>query len=465
MGGCYSSDSETAVMSPRHKLPADRWPGHGEKGLQYAPLTNGDSQHQEDQILEEGITPLTANTPPPAADLQHLPENVEKATGVAPSDSGIESIGPVTEDPNCEPLGKKDLSLCRSCHNKLKRLSRGSCQQCGQFQLDTSELSLLVPGNTYCMCSGHRQAGQQSACLRHGTGSPVSYSPKRHSDIPTRLLKSNLKKQGQERGEGKHVRMSWKSADSLDLHTSMYTCMDRAKSEASDVFGDDVSFRAPLAQFDSVENQLDTENVDHEDGDVFFTSRMSIYSEILELADSICHCDFSSAQLGDSHVPSISVTESPNSPDAQARQPPLSRSTPTRLPAFSEQVCSDTLPEDDEDSGHGMSKSEGHLGSSSDCETEGAEEILEDGSVALCSSSVGYAAVNVLEKLSHECEAVMCPVSLVVKGRHLVMMDAKTYSQLLSDLRGLKQQLLYLSQILQEEERTIAVPAVTAAQN
>ena len=68
----------------------------------------------------------------------------------------------------------------------------------------------------------------------------------------TLMLKSSLKK---DKGnfKKKKSRLSWKSADSLDLPDAMATSLDRAKSLASSIFGfaDEMNLIAPLATFDS----------------------------------------------------------------------------------------------------------------------------------------------------------------------------------------------------------------------
>ena len=70
----------------------------------------------------------------------------------------------------------------------------------------------------------------------------------------TLILKSSLKK---DKGnfKKKKSRLSWKSADSLDLPDAMATSMDRAKSLASSIFGfaDEMNLNAPLATFDSID--------------------------------------------------------------------------------------------------------------------------------------------------------------------------------------------------------------------
>lgn len=60
-----------------------------------------------------------------------------------------------------------------------------------------------------------------------------------------------------------------------------------------------------------------------------------------------------------------------------------------------------------------------------------------------------HTAASVLESLSSDCEELMCPVSVIVKGRPMVMMDATTYKQMLSDLAILKEQLCHLTQVIQ----------------
>ena len=71
----------------------------------------------------------------------------------------------------------------------------------------------------------------------------------------TLVLKSSLKKD-KNNFRKKKSRLSWKSADSLDLPDAMATSMDRTKSVASSIFGgcaDEMNLNAPLATFDSVD--------------------------------------------------------------------------------------------------------------------------------------------------------------------------------------------------------------------
>lgn len=401
MGGCFSADSHRALASPMHKKPKDKGAKHNGEVSYYSPLANGGAHHHEDLIKDNSSIPLSTDSVVPTfhsyptgaiqegkgvvstdsvvPTFHSYPTGaIEEGKGVAPSDSGIESLGSPQEESNpAKPVENIEFTLCQACHHKLQRISRGSCHQCGNFRLDTSELSAFVNADTYCTC-GPRQPGRQLTCRTHGIrGKTVP--TQRHSDVTGMVLKSSLKKHDCGRGDVKQVRMSWRSVDSLDMNRSMNTCMDRARSEASDVFGDDVSFRAPLAQFDSVDKQLNDEAVGDEECDAsFLASRMSIYSEILDLADCICKCDFSSGEPSTDQLQCVSQlsgqTSVRNSSIVQPQSVACSNSrlllSPAKSPVENGHACLEA--KEDEDSGHGMSKSdsEDHSGSTSDSELE-----------------------------------------------------------------------------------------------
>ena len=395
MGGCYSADSHRVLASPRHKLPKDKGAKQNGKGPDYSPLSvsngGGGVHHHEELIKTTSGIPVSTESVVPVVGAYSTGGTGERGC-IAPSDSGIESIGSPQEDLDpaaAEAVDRREFTLCRACHHKLKRLSRSSCHHCGHFRIGTVELSTLVNGNTYCTC-GPRQPGKLTTCQTHGARGKAAPTH-RHSDVPGGVLKSNLKKHGLGGGDSKHVRMSWKSSDSLDMNGSMNTCMDRAKSEASDVFGDDVSFRAPLAQFDSVDKQLNDEPVEEEDCDAaFLASRMSIYSEILDLADCICKCDFSGETSAEPHQ-CASGQSAPRNSSAGLLQGVAGSnngllSSPGQSCVENGHACLDAREEEDEDSGHGVSKSEDYSGSASDSELE----VIEEGSLSSNSSPLRY---------------------------------------------------------------------------
>ena len=173
------------------------------------------------------------------------------------------------------------------------------------------------------------------------------------------------------------------------MNSSMNTCMDRAKSEASDVFGDDVSFRAPLAQFDSVDKQLNNEPVENKECDAaFLASRMSIYSEILDLTDCICKCSFSDEPSAEPRQCVSGHTSAQNSSVGQPQGVAGSKSgllsSPRKSCVENGHACLVAMEEEDKDSGHGMSKLEDYSGSTSNSELE----IREERSISSNSSPV-----------------------------------------------------------------------------
>ncbi|KAK7507272.1 hypothetical protein BaRGS_00001207 [Batillaria attramentaria] len=452
MGGCYSSASHKALTSPRHKQPQNGSLQQNGKSPGNASITDRNSNTNRVRVPCKDALPEEHHTKPAVSPEEVVPSvfanDGEKVKGVAPSDSGIESIGSPQEESAQEPVNH-EFSLCQSCHQKLQRISRGSCHQCGNFRINSSELSALVSGDTYCTC-GPRVAGRQSACRTHGLkgGNAPTH---RHSDMLGLVLKSNLKKHGSGRGDAKRVRMSWKSADSLDMGATMNTCMDRAKSEASEIFGDDVSFRAPLAQFDSVDCQLDADD-GVEANTVFAGSRMSIYSEILDLADCICKCDFSSNPEQQLTAASTSVSDGQESQCVQVTNTCRLTASPVRLrPDVGSRAETNEEKEDDDDSGHGVSKSEERSESVVDSDLDTGEE--SDRLLSSQSSparQVGLSWFDSSLDWSEMMDSGVCPVT--VKGHKMVMMDAGTYTQMLSDLALLKEQLSHLTQVIQEEE-------------
>lgn len=454
MGGCYSSESHRALSSSRLHHHRDKLTRHIEKKAHhYTTVSNGTSSHPTaaHTITRHISMSVCAEDVEVRVD-SHLSEYLEEQKGVAPSDSGIESIGPgqdeaATPEPT-DKLHYRHFTLCQSCQLKLRRLSVGSCRNCGQVKVSSSELSALVHGETYCTC-GPRQLGKQSECTTHSVrGKPIAANH-RHSDIPTSLLKSNLKKAGLDKGDesSKHVHMSWKSADCLDEKASAIIgnmCLDRAKSEQSEVFGDDVSFRAPLAQFDSVDKHLDGGAV-WCDGAIL-ASRMSIYSELLDVADSICKCDFSAAVTANSLTGKASgATKAPDSSCTQNFEENRQQSLAV------EQVLLDAF--EDDDSGHGRSKSNDHSASLFGSERDVEEDTYMEGkTISFGSSPYRHGALESLQLDDIRDLELMGPVSIMVKGRQMVMIDADTYKQLLNDLAVLREQLGLLTQVIWEED-------------
>lgn len=180
-------------------------------------------------------------------------ENIDVCDGkVVTSDSGI-----VVE--NTERL------------NQALQTEKNKVDDVPKIQSDTVQnrpisLPLSLEPVHSCTCSSSELTNPvlNRSQTEHSTGSPGNYGECQGHLLSTELymnrssetliLKSSLKK---EKGnfKKKKSRLSWKSADSLDLPDAMATSMDRTKSLASSIFGfaDEMNLNAPLATFDSVD--------------------------------------------------------------------------------------------------------------------------------------------------------------------------------------------------------------------
>lgn len=234
MGACYSKQGHNATLSPKHRSNP---PKHHKNGgvpikIEYTPV-----RPQEDDRISI-LHKDDVNSSPEGPDLvtaDKAESDYEDKGGVAPSDSGIESLAA-----NDNVIGHSDNI---SSHSPERECSP-SPHQC--------DLNKDKTGETYCTC-GPRGACKQQWNLNHGECkthiNTSQFQPKRNSEII--ILKPSLKRKGQK--SERNLRLSWKSTDSLDWTGTFVTCMDRSRSEVSDIFCDDISICAPLAQFDSID--------------------------------------------------------------------------------------------------------------------------------------------------------------------------------------------------------------------
>ena len=385
MGGCYSCASHKALASPLSKQPRDRWIRLSRKGSYRT--SNKNAEHSqgrlkrnsnasaEDAIIKRDRLAVLG---------QHVPEEVSEERGVVPSDSGVESLGCPQEDHVIlEADGSKSFTLCRSCHQKLKRLTWSSCHQCDKFRIDPEELSALV-NDTYCTC-GPRQHGKPSSCKTHSHRSRTvsAVSPHKSSSSTIAEITSD---QNKRQGNHQYARISRQSPRGMD---SLNCDGDKNRSDIHS----DVSYHAPLAAGESADDQLD----DPVKGNsqcpaAFLASGMNLYSEILREVDCICKCDIPAESSQDLHPlakrkscgPMFTEGESQVVADTLYRLLSSSaRSSPARSAADTDhQSLAIREEEDDDDSGHGISKLDYHPGSVSELEVDEGEEIVEDGAMS-----------------------------------------------------------------------------------
>ncbi|XP_076462103.1 uncharacterized protein LOC143294609 [Babylonia areolata] len=445
MGGCYSVSSNTAANSPVHKRPKLRSSRRSRK--KYSAVNNGDtpeissngrSVSAEEQVTNSGLRQV-----------------IRDEAGVAPSDSGIESLEFPKEEVNPqvvsnsdrvglavpveglkeESLGDREYTLCHACHRHLQRLNRGLCERCGQFRINHSALLGLVnTGNdTYCTC-GPRQPGKASTCRTHG-GRVSATSAYRHASGKFREDRVNGR-------EGNHVRsnsVTQSFADGAEKE-------EPGSSETRVLFQDATTQNDPRGQCLSQKAEGKAEC----DG-AFLASQINVCRKTL---DYICKCNDHSSdlvpeELSESELFAAHVDGDQTSHITGSLLELLSapvRVSPSRAPVNGDYLRPSL--EDDDDSGHGVSKSENRSESTSDLET-GQRTEAESSDVSAQSTPMRFAAERALESVGDDTEEIVCPV--MVKGRPMVMMDTGTYACMLNDLATLKEQLYNLSQVIQEE--------------
>ena len=307
MGTCYSSpinedasDNENIVFrlwkrdSKRDKKKI--------KEYNVADSSNGNVTVNENETLlvrnsikEEIVEPVFKST-------YHSSKESEMTFGVnecsvVPSDSGIESLSTVGEDIQIRHREGRSFRKNKRLSRRLERLSRGSCVKCGNFKLDDSALTALL-ADTYCLC-GPRRAGQpvvNPLCQTHGTHKNKTHLSHRdcldlpdddqidyslssdHSTLNSRAgsYSANVK--------DRVVRISLHSSESLD---------ENLDSMVKDGSSSDLEERAPLARGES-SNTLPRRLSSHRHTDA---SSRSLLTEILDITDAICRCDFYSNEI------------------------------------------------------------------------------------------------------------------------------------------------------------------------
>ena len=240
MGACYSKTGHEASLSPKQKSPHKK-PNNGLAiKIEYSPVkpheddrlsANVDNNFNHDNKSTDGQLTITEEENEKDIDFNEIVKNIplidkdiddlKHGLGVATSDSGIESLSPNEVESHVEATSSQPLNTSHSHKKKVDHI-------------------LEVKESSNCTC------GAQNRSFNYGEFK----SSKRNSDLFN--LKPSLKKIGHK--SDKKFRLSWKSSDSLDWTSSFGSSLDRCHSEASDLFMfDELSIRAPLATFDSVD--------------------------------------------------------------------------------------------------------------------------------------------------------------------------------------------------------------------
>ncbi|XP_069123438.1 uncharacterized protein [Argopecten irradians] len=216
MGACYSKSGHDALETPNQKHPHPR---RHKNGVAVKIEYSSSVGQIEDALPDSHKHNGGVTSENKEEESEEKKTQVNSGVGVAPSDSGIESLSPSEGE---ERLGSHTPS------------SEGK---------DSTDLCERV-NLSHCACDPPK------SFIRHGEcRTSPSKLANRKSDII--ILKPSLKKRGEK--SDKKYRLSWKSTDSLDWTGTLFTSLDRCQSEASEFGGDDLSIRAPLAEFDSID--------------------------------------------------------------------------------------------------------------------------------------------------------------------------------------------------------------------
>lgn len=226
MGACYSRSGQDIDRPSKHQPYHSPTSGSGLRGG-YSPLWRSDVRAKKEKPATCTDCMWIAEAPvsdsnPTAAD-----------KGVSASDSGIESIGPSQES---TPQSNPDASKSRTCNHTQKARLATSGSVGSQLDKNRSSLSSLP-------FKSAKMVAAQDSCPNC---SSKNGSPK--------TLRVDSGKGLRKRRSGNRLsRFSWKSADSIEWMTNWVTSIDRSRSETSDLFSDDISLHAPLADFDSID--------------------------------------------------------------------------------------------------------------------------------------------------------------------------------------------------------------------
>lgn len=312
MGNCYSKNSNKV----RAGTPAKGWTQmqkqeeefnkNGKIDTEYVlpekrPLKESDNSFEETSEFEKLGTVTKKTLRSSSADC--VPEHFNPVTAgcsAVHSDNGTENTSNIQESLRESQLERDELA------KKLERLSRGSCHKCGNFKLDDFTLSALL-ADTYCLC-GPKQLGRPTVnprCQTHGSerihrrdASTTSYTNcdpvAENGSVGSRYVKLNV--------SDKDVDDSLPKSDSKKLNSAnkdqsirknvresnvSLSSSEKSRNFGANTFDEDINRnKAPLAQFDSMEANLNDFSIDMNQ------KRRSLLSEILDITESVCKCNF-----------------------------------------------------------------------------------------------------------------------------------------------------------------------------
>ncbi|CAI9716187.1 Hypothetical predicted protein [Octopus vulgaris] len=384
MGTCYSKSGHDAAESNTRSPPI--------------PKDSAGGRHQPNGSLYVYKPVKDQSGQPASASQSSAVSGQEKGEEVKINtiDSGIESL--ISSQCNKETKELAENSELREATDTFELIDNGPCA-CGE----NCEI------NGHCKFEYLTKLPESNVDWTSASrSSAAKLPPQPRRPYETSVIHRKPKCKG--RIERKSSRLSWKSTDSLDWTRTMVTSMDRATSQVSDIFVDDVSLHAPLAHFDSIEF-----SGEDRDGDSVSISK---YGPKSMTAANDSNVDISSTNCSSSVLPGNQRCMSVCEKNIENKDRFSVQSTDNILLATRESKLQDLVKK--------QLSNQSLLGS-----REGDSSSTAGSLLCLPANSE--------------------VTSFVVDGKEVVLIDADTFSQVMDEIALLKMKLGQLTSVIQTE--------------
>ncbi|XP_036361896.1 uncharacterized protein LOC115219086 isoform X4 [Octopus sinensis] len=382
MGTCYSKSGHDAAESNTRSPPI--------------PKDSAGGRHQPNGSLYVYKPVKDQSGQPASASQSSAVSGQEKGEEVKINtiDSGIESL--ISSQCNKETKELAENSELREATDTFELIDNGPCA-CGE----NCEI------NGHCKFEYLTKLPESNVDWTSASrSSAAKLPPQPRRPYETSVIHRKPKCKG--RIERKSSRLSWKSTDSLDWTRTMVTSMDRATSQVSDIFVDDVSLHAPLAHFDSIEF-----SGEDRDGDSVSISK---YGPKSTTAANDSNVDISSTNCSSSVLPGNQRCMSVCEKNIENKDRFSVQSTDNILLATRESKLQDLVKK--------QLSNQSLLGS-----REGDSSSTAGSLLCLPANSE--------------------VTSFVVDGKEVVLIDADTFSQVMDEIALLKMKLGQLTSVIQ----------------
>ncbi|XP_052827381.1 uncharacterized protein LOC106879466 isoform X5 [Octopus bimaculoides] len=382
MGTCYSKSGHDAAESNTRSPPI--------------PKDSAGGRHQPNGSLYVYKPVKDQSGQPASASQSSAVSGQEKGEEVKINtiDSGIESL--ISSQCNKETKELAENSELREATDTFELIDNGPCA-CGE----NCEV------NGHCKFEYLTKLPESNVDWTTASrSSAAKLPPQPRRPYETSVIHRKPKCKG--RIERKSSRLSWKSTDSLDWTRTMVTSMDRATSQVSDIFVDDVSLHAPLAHFDSIEF-----SGEDRDGDSVSISK---YGPKSTTAANDSNVDISSTNCSSSVLPGNQRCMSVCEKNIENKDRFSVQSTDNILLATRESKLQDLVKK--------QLSNQSLLGS-----REGDSSSTAGSLLCLPANSE--------------------VTSFVVDGKEVVLIDADTFSQVMDEIALLKMKLGQLTSVIQ----------------